>query len=207
MLIAGAGGFARELLEILLQQDRNEDIAFYDDVNPSLTNIHNEYAVLKNEEEVKSFFHNNNSFCIGVGGVAERRKLFETFVSFGGRPVSILSAHARVGRNEIVIGEGCIVATGSIITTNVQIGRGSLINFNCTITHDVRIGEFCELAPGVHISGNCRIGDNCFIGTGAVVLPGITVGENVVIGAGAVVTENTLSSITVVGVPARPIKR
>jgi UDP-2-acetamido-3-amino-2,3-dideoxy-glucuronate N-acetyltransferase len=45
------------------------------------------------------------------------------------------------------------------------------------------------------------------IGAGATILCGITIGEQAVVGAGSVVTKNVPPKTTVVGNPARPIKK
>jgi serine O-acetyltransferase len=51
------------------------------------------------------------------------------------------------------------------------------------------------------------IGDNVFIGAGARILGGITIGNDAVIGANAVVINDVPAGGTVVGIPARLIKR
>ena len=52
MLIIGAKGFAKEVLEIFHQKDETENLHFYDDVSldsPDL--LYNQFKVLKNEED------------------------------------------------------------------------------------------------------------------------------------------------------------
>lgn len=207
MLIVGAGGFAKELLEIFFQMKSKEKILFFDDVNVSKTKVNDKYRVLKTEKEVKQLFENDNAFCIGVGNTKVRESLYKKMVSLGGKPKTIISPYTHIGKTNIEIEKGSIICTGTVITTTVKVGIGCLINLNCTIGHDTVIGNFCELSPGVHISGKCTIGNNCSIGTGAVLLPGITIGSNVVIGAGAVVTKSIFNNTTVVGIPAMPIKK
>ncbi len=205
MLIAGGGGFAKEMLEILLQQNYADKIYFYDDVDPLNKTIYDTYPILKNKNDVKELFKNDNIFCLGTGGVQQRKKLYELLTVCGGKPVNIISPFAHIGKNKNEIGEATSVSTGAIITTNVNIGKGCLINLNCTIGHGTAIGDFCELSPGVHISGNCIIKNMCSIGTGAVLLPNITIGNNVTIGAGAVITKNIEEGQVIVGVPGKPM--
>ncbi len=51
------------------------------------------------------------------------------------------------------------------------------------------------------------IGDHAWIGGSAVILGGISIGEGAIVGAGAVVTRDVPDNTTVVGNPARAIKR
>jgi len=205
MLIAGAGGFARESLELLRQTNYPNEVFFYDDINSDLL-VYDRYKILKTGLELKNLFKHNPEFILGVGEVGSRLKLYQLITGLGGKPVTLISPFARLGQNNIQIDEGSVVATGSVLTCNITLGRGCLINLNCTIGHDCSIGEFSVLSPGVHVSGCCTIGRHCFIGTGAVILPGIIVGDNAVIGAGSVVNHNVPEYSTVVGVPAKPIK-
>jgi len=45
------------------------------------------------------------------------------------------------------------------------------------------------------------------IGAGAIILPGLVIGERAMVGAGAIVTKNVPDGITVVGNPAKSIRR
>ena len=205
MLIAGAGGFARETLELLLQHPVEREIAFFDDVTDGVSKVYGKYKVLVSDQEAVQWFLQDPQFCLGIGGSRSRELFFNRFIALGGNAATVISPLAHFGKNEIYIAPGCTIATGTVITTNVKIGIGCLINLNCTIGHDSLIGDFCELSPGVHISGNCRIGNRCTIGTGAVLLPGVQVGDDAIVGAGAVVTKNVSSGLKVAGVPARTL--
>lgn len=68
-----------------------------------------------------------------------------------------------------------------------------------TIQHEVTIGEKNGKFPS--------IGNNCFIGAKAIILGDIVIGDNAKIGAGAVVCHDVPPNSTVVGNPARVIKK
>jgi hypothetical protein len=53
MIIIGAKGFAKEVLEVLLQLNYTQNIAFYDDVNQIGDALYDKFPILKNENEVK----------------------------------------------------------------------------------------------------------------------------------------------------------
>ncbi len=208
MLIIGAKGFAKEVLEILNRLNRITDLVFYDDVNKDTPDVLFErFPVLKSADQAKYYFENiNNNFTIGIGDPKLRRKLADKFEALGGQLVSTICNSAQIGCYGNKIEQGCNIMTGVIITSDVKIKKGSLINLNSTIGHDCQIGEFVEISPGVNISGNCKIGDYTNIGTNAVILPKVIVGNNVIIGAGAVVTNDLPDNVIAVGVPAKIIK-
>jgi sugar O-acyltransferase (sialic acid O-acetyltransferase NeuD family) len=207
MLIGGAGGFARELLELILQTGYQKEIRFFDNVNTTVQSIHDQYQVLHSFQEAEDFFKQHAEFVLGVGDGKLREKFYEQFLSVGGIPITIVSPFAHIGKHGIQLGKGVCIATASILTTGILLGDGCLVNLNCTIGHDVTLGDFVTLAPGVHISGNCLIGHHSTIGTGAVILPGIKIGEHAVVGAGAVVTKDVADGETVTGIPAKAVNQ
>lgn len=205
MLVIGAGGFAKQLLDVFEQIGENVDLVFFDDISINLPEkLYNKFIIVRSFAEAEKYFENiSPQFCLGIGDPNKRKKLADKFSAIGGELKSVISPLARVGKYDVKIAPGVTILTGSIIENGVHIGKGSLINLNCTITHDCVIGDFCEISPGVHLSGKCKIGNYCFIGTGAVLLPRVKIGDNAIIGAGAVVTKNVPSEQTVVGVPAK----
>lgn len=208
MIIIGAKGFAKEVLEVLHQLNDIDNIVFYDDVNIDMPEIlYDRFAILKSISEAQEYFNTvDNRFTIGIGNPVLRKKLYDKFTAIGGKSISLISPNANVGHFGNSIGEGCNIMAGSIITNDVIINKGVLVNLNCTIGHDCEIGNFVEMSPGVHISGNCCLGDYSVIGTNATVLPKIKIGKNVVVGAGSVVTKDLPDNCVAVGVPAKVIK-
>jgi len=209
MLIIGAKGYAREVLELVVKQVEFENIAFYDDVNVDESGfLYDTFPVLHTVEDARTFFQSGDSrYILGVGGPKNRYHLYNKFQLIGGNLVSIIASSAEIGTFGVNIETGVHIMQGTIITNDVKIGFGSLINLNCTIGHDANIGKFCELSPGVHISGRVTIGNYSVIGSGAVVIPDIKIGANSIIGAGSVVTKNLPDNSLAVGVPAQIIRQ
>lgn len=208
MVIIGAKGFAKEVLEVLRQLNKLENLVFYDDVNDDIPGkLFGQFPVLRTTQEASVFFKTmDNQFTIGIGNPILRKKLCNKFTQLGGKFTSTISPLATIGffGNQIEI--GCNIMTGTVITSDIKIKNGTLINLNCTIGHDSAIGQFVELSPGVHISGNCTIGDYSVFGTNASMLPKLTIGKNVIIGAGSVVTKDLPDNCVAVGIPAKIIR-
>ena len=208
MLIIGAKGFAKEVLEIVHQLDELNELVFYDDVNKDLPALlFSRFPILKPLEEATKYFKNTDKrFTIGIGNPILRKKLYDKFTQLGGEFTSTISPFAHIGHFGNSIEAGCNVMTGSVLTNDIVLKKGVLVNLNCTIGHDSIINEFVELSPGVNISGNCTIGAFTNIGTSAIILPKVNLGKNVIIGAGAVVTTSIPDNSVAVGIPAKVIK-
>jgi sugar O-acyltransferase (sialic acid O-acetyltransferase NeuD family) len=208
MLIVGAKGFAKEVLEICHQNGELQDLVFFDDVSSDIGDtLYNTFPILKSIEEAKNYFNTiDNRFTIGIGNPQLRKKMYDKFSSIGGVYTSTISKNAIIGNYEVNIDEGSNIMTNVVITNDVLIGKGVIINQISSIGHDVKIGDFTEICPNVSISGNCKLGENVFIGTGAIILPKVTIGDNSIIGAGAVVSKDIPANSVAVGIPAKVIK-
>lgn len=208
MLIIGAKGLAKEVLEIFHQRNELENIFFYDDVSNDIPEkLYGLFTILTNMEQVANLFKTDNRFTVGVGKPKLRLQLYHKFKAADGKLVDAISPLATLGHYGTFIADGTVIMAGTVITNDVKIGMACLINPNCTISHDSIIGDFVEVSPGVQITGNCFIDDFCNIGTSATILPKVKLGKNVTVGAGAVVTQDVPDGLTVVGVPAKAIVR
>jgi sugar O-acyltransferase (sialic acid O-acetyltransferase NeuD family) len=205
MIVVGAKGFAKEILEILAQRAELDNLFFFDNVsedNPDL--LYNRFPVLRNMDQVrKTFEHTGDSrYTLGLGNPIFRYSLNSLFAGVGGTLISTISPKVDIGSFGTTIGPGCNILSGTIITNDVTLSVGCLINPACGISHDSTLGDFVQLSPGVRITGNCVIGNYTVLGTNAVVLPKVRIGQNVMVGAGAVVTKNVPDNVMVAGVPA-----
>jgi sugar O-acyltransferase (sialic acid O-acetyltransferase NeuD family) len=205
LVIIGAGGFGREVLELV--RDINaafptfEFLGFLDDgrVNSGLLERVGAAALgpAARVADVEA------RFVVAIAAPDPRRRIDVLARSHGRAAASLVHPWATVG-SDVRIGDGAIVAAGARLTTNVVVGRHAHVNFNCTIGHDVVIEDFATLFPGVHVSGGCVIGEGATLGTGCVIVPNVRVGSGATVGAGAVVVRDVEPGTTVVGPAARP---
>ncbi|MBQ3132918.1 MAG: serine O-acetyltransferase [Clostridia bacterium] len=111
-----------------------------------------------------------------------------------------------VRRTGIEIHPGATLGDGLFIDhgVGVVIGETTVVGENCTIYQGVTLGG---TGKDKGAKRHPTIGDNVMIGAGAKVLGPITIGNNVRIAAGAVVLSDVPDNCTVVGVPARIVRR
>lgn len=208
MLVIGAKGFAKEVLNMLLLKDELENLVFFDDVNiedPDL--LFNQFAIIRSFEEAKNYFqHIDNRFTLGVGFPNVRYSLFQKFIALEAEPYTVISPNSDLGDFDVHIDEGVTIGYHCAISNSVRIGKGTLINAKTVIGHDTSIGEFCEICPSVNLAGHVEIGDFTFIGTGVIVYPEVKIGKNVSITAGSIIRKNVPDNAMVHGLDGKVIR-
>lgn len=201
MLIIGAKGHAKEIID-LLNNFEQEDYVFFDNVSKEIDDYIFEKRVIKDFHNANEYLKTNNTFALAIGGCKNRHTLFHKFKNeFKAIPISVIAKTAQIS-NYSLLGEGLNIMANAFISNSVTIGDGCLINAFAKIHHDTQIGVFTEISPNATILGNCTIGNYTTIGANATILPKITIGDNVVVAAGAVVTKDVPNNCMVAGIPA-----
>lgn len=206
--IIGAGGHAREILDVL--DAINAVKPTYDVQGYIVDAAYGEPGTRVNDKPILGgfdwFLDNKDCATIcAVGAPHLRFRLVNRAKKLGIPFCSIIHPSVIMTR-WITIGEGVMIAAGCILTNNIHIGNHVHINLGCTINHDANIADFTTLSPGVHVPGNITCEEGCFIGTGVNFVEKKTIGAWSIIGAGSTITADVPTNTTVVGVPAKVIK-
>ncbi len=207
MIIIGAKGFAKEVLQVL-EEDDLSTIVFYDDISSDLPEkLYGKFPILKSTEEALNYFKTiDDRFTLGIGNPILRKKMYDKFKALGGKFISTISINVTMGSFGVEIGEGSNILSGSIFSNSVIIGKGCIVYYNSILTHDSIIGDFVEISPSVTVLGRVMIGSYSQLGANSTILPNINIGKNVIVGAGSVVTKDLPDNCVAVGIPAKIIK-
>lgn len=210
IVIIGAGGVGRETALII--EDINEVnkewnlLGFVDDNDDIQGSNINGYEVLGN----LSFLENYNKEIYVVCAIANyniKKMIIEKLKKNINIKYATLIHPSTKINNTVEIGEGCIVYQNVILTSNIFIGNHIIISPRCGIGHDVKVENYCSLLWNVSASGNVLIKEGALLGSASTIIQGLTVGKGSIIGAGTVVIRDIEDNITVVGNPARMIKK
>lgn len=206
MVIAGLGGHAREVVDVL-GYEQAPSFHFFEEFETGESNNWGfEINKVTDAERLRAIFTKDPYFVIAVGNPVLRQKFYTAFCDVGGKPFSVIASTSIISKNNVELGEGLNIMHLSFISSKVRIGNGTLVNCGVKIHHDSIIGDFCEISPNAIILGGCKVGNNCSIGSSATILPKVSIGNNVIIGAGSVVTKDIPDNMLAYGVPARVMK-
>lgn len=105
------------------------------------------------------------------------------------------------------------VINGCVIGVRARFGPGFVLihPVGVVINSSTIAGRNVWLESGVVIGdnrGRCPVlGDDIFVGSGAKIIGGVTLGNGARVGANAVVLHDVEPAMTVVGIPARPVRK
>jgi UDP-perosamine 4-acetyltransferase len=206
VIIAGAGGHGKVVLDILRAARRYRPVGFID-ANPSLTDSYigglpilgsaNALPMLRRQKIRRAIVAiGDNRTRLQYMGIL-REHGFDLVNAV--HPTAHVSRSARLGRNVVVAPQAAVVAEAAL-------GDGVIVNTGAVVDHECELAEGVHVCPKAALAGRVRAGPGAFIGIGAQVIQCRAVGRFAVIGAGAAVIEDVPDFATAVGVPARVIK-
>lgn len=204
LLILGAGGQGKVVLDLALTCEAWDEISFLDG-----SKIGEEilgYPVIGDLWDYEMFTEQYTHAIVAVGNNELRLKLTEELLEVGYQVPIFIHPSAIVSQFS-TIGAGTIVMPQAVINVLAHIGKGCIVNTGVIIEHDCQIGDGVHLSPSATLGGTVSVGDKSWICLGAKVINNITIGERVTVGAGAVVIEDIEDETLVVGVPAKVSKR
>jgi sugar O-acyltransferase (sialic acid O-acetyltransferase NeuD family) len=203
ILIIGAGGYGRELLQWI--KDINDvkptwEIAgFLDDNLNALDGIGCDYAILG---RVSDWQPTDNEVCalaVGtprtkekiVGSLKERGAVFATVI----HPTATLTQFSKYG-------EGLVMFPQSKLSVNSRVGDFVTI-LSSGIGHDVEIGDYTTVSGACSILRNAKIGKRVFLAANVAISNDIVIGDDAYIGLGSIVIKDIAAEQKTFSNPAR----
>jgi acetyltransferase EpsM len=200
LLVWGAGGHGKVVLDVAMATGRYSDISFFDDGPPKAK----EFCHCPLTGSFDGLTPEGSEVVIAIGSNEARARCFECAQRMGWQPATLIHPTAIVSPSAR-IGAGTVVMPRAVVNADAEIGENCIINTAAVVEHDCRIADHVHLSPGVVLGGAVTVGPFAHMGLGAIALPGSEINDWATVGAGAVVLRSVESGETVVGVPARGI--
>jgi sugar O-acyltransferase (sialic acid O-acetyltransferase NeuD family) len=207
LLIIGAGGFGREVLQwaqdVQAKGDVDWEVGGFLDANPqAFENFDIDIAVLGTPESWQ--LSAGDRFICAIGDPTIRLRICRELQERGAEFVSLIHPSAIVG-SRCHIGMGTILCPGVTVTVDVTIGDFVILNVRSCVGHDAQIGDGCTVNDFCDITGNAKLGEGVFLGSHSSVTPSARVGDYARVGAGSVVVRRVRANTTVMGPTAKRI--
>ncbi|MBR1477394.1 MAG: acetyltransferase [Lachnospiraceae bacterium] len=203
IILIGASGHGKVCAEIA-SLNGYAKILFLDD-NRELKTCGN-YKVVGTTDNLYENIDEQTEFFVSIGNANYRKPIQEKIEKAGGKIATLIHPNAVVS-SDVTLGVGSVVMAGAVINAGTKIGKGVIVNTSSSIDHDCNVGDYCHIAVGAHVCGTVNIGEMTWIGAGATISNNLEICQKCTIGAGATVIRDIEDEVTVVGNPAKVIKR
>jgi len=204
LIIIGAGGFGREVLQWALQSNENnlkwEVMGFLDDNLDKLDGINCSYPILGGVADWQP--KSDERFVIAIAKSEDKKMVAEKMAIKGAIFENIVHKTVMLFPNA-KLGCGIILCPYVLVSDNAIINDHVMINYDSHISHDAYVGAYTTICSFCDIAGNVSVGESVFIGSSACIIPSCKVGDRAFICAGSVVMNNVLPKARVLGIPAK----
>lgn len=188
LVVYGAGGHGRTLIDLLRSTDHVHPAVVIDDGDVGAEVLGVPVAggadALASQREAGHRLAAN-----GIGPIrttAVRARVFDVLAAAGFEVPALVHARAIV-EPTASLADGSQVLAGAYVGTSARLGYGAIVNTLAIVSHDSVIGVLAHLCPGAMLSGEVTVGARTVVGVGSTVHVGVTIGDDVLLGMGAVV--------------------
>ncbi len=207
LIIVGAGGFGRELLEMLADVFPVERFHFKGFLARDASDLRShgiEADVLGDPEDYQPT--SNDRFLLAIGDIDARRRTVESIQSRGGQFVSFVHPLARVAATA-TIGPGAVIYPFAVVSNQSSLADYVHLNYYASVGHDCRVGRYCLLAPYGTLNGCVTLEDEVYISTHGTVAPGRTMHYRSKLSANSACMRDAAANSLVFGVPGKQVPR
>lgn len=206
LLLIGAGGHCRSVLDSVLSSGDYDEIGIIDRPEAGQQNA----KIIGTDEDLPRLAEEGWSYAfITVGSIGVptiRKRLYQTVKELGFYVPAIIDPSATIAKG-VMIQEGVFVGKRAIVNTGSKIDVCAIINTGAIIEHDCTVGAFVHISPGTILCGQVHVGKDTHIGAGTVVRQSINIGDTALIGIGSVVVKDVPGYKKAFGNPCRVIEK
>ena len=201
LILIGAGGHSQSVIESL-DKKRYVVCGFVDNIKKG------KYMNLPifGDKIIDIDNYKRYVYFVSIGDVYARKEWFDKLKSLNLTIINIIDKTANISKN-VKMGVGNFFGKYSIVNSGATIGDNNIINSKALVEHACILNNHIHISTNATINGDTVVEDLVFFGSTAVANGQLKIGKNSVVGSGSVVIRDVEPFTTVVGVPARIIKR
>lgn len=189
IVIYGAGGHGKSLLDLLRALGTYRVVGFVDDGVPARGEIMR-FPVLGGGDVLADLQTEGVRLAVnavgGIGNVRVRKKVFRRIAEAGFVCPAVVHPSAVVEPGA-VLSPGVQVFPHAYVGSQVRVGFGGIVNTGAVVSHDCVLDDFVNISPGAILAGDVRVGAGALIGMGVTVNLGVEIGTGARVGNSATV--------------------
>ncbi len=190
MLIFGAGGHAKSVMEMVVQGDKFTIAGIIDDDRHLIGSRTLGIPVLGTRVLLPALLKKGiNLAANGVGGIVDigmRVDIYAVLENAGFSFPGLIHPRATI-EPSAKIEDGVQIFANAYVGAEAFLHSRCMINTNAVVSHDCEIGAYTHIAPGVLLAGQVHVGERTLIGMGVTTSIGVKIGSGVRIGNGAII--------------------
>lgn len=189
IIIYGAGGHAKSVMEMVSQMGNFQVMGIIDD-NAALTGTSVlGIPVLGTRDVLLQLVGQGIHLAAnGVGGIVDvgvRIKLFELLAGSGFTFPALRHPRATV-EPSARISDGVQIFANAYVGSEAILRERCMINTGAVVSHDCEVGAYTHIAPGALLAGHVQVGERALVGMGVTTIIGLKIGAGARIGNGAI---------------------
>jgi sugar O-acyltransferase (sialic acid O-acetyltransferase NeuD family) len=183
LVVVGAGGHGRSVLELVRLGGTHRVLAFLDDQQPAGADIMG-VPVWGDSAWLQDLpARGVSAIHVAIGNNRSRQALCERASAAGLSLTTLVHPRAYVSPSA-VLGPGCSVMALAAIGTEAVLGDGAIVNMGAVVDHHARVGAYGHLGTNATMAGGTRIGARAWLQAGSALGYHVHLPDDTVLGPG-----------------------
>jgi sugar O-acyltransferase (sialic acid O-acetyltransferase NeuD family) len=169
IVIIGAGGHGKVMLDAILSQGIYDVIGFADDGLECGKEVVKNYKIIANSNDFEKLKEFADSFIVAIGNNSIRERIYNN-LKIALTPAVIIHAKAMVA-GDVDMRAGVAILANAVVSSQCVIGENAIINAGVIVDHECKIGSHAHLSVGTIVGCNSALPDCHKTNLGEIILP------------------------------------
>ena len=169
IVIIGAGGHGKVVLDAIHSQGIYDAVGFADDGLACGTEVLKNYKIIANSNDFAKLRDFADYFIVAIGNNKIREGIYYNLKNIL-NPAVIIHPKAVVA-NDAVIMSGAVILANSVVSSQCFIGENTIVNAGVIVDHESKIQSHVHLSVGTIVGCNSIVSNYCKTTIGQLIPP------------------------------------
>jgi len=168
LIIVGAGGHGRSVLELVRLAGTCRVLGFLDDLLPPGTEVMGVPVWGPTTDLARLLARGISAIHVAIGHNPTRAALHAQAQAAGLQIATLVHPRACVAPSA-TLGAGCAVMALAVVGTEACLGNGVIVNVGAVVDHHARLGDHSHLGASATMAGSTSIGARAWLQAGSTI--------------------------------------